>query len=151
MQPRTQVYVTVANHLGRYLGTNIDLHQNKTEVYKVIVDKKQRKLAGWKSKLLSQSAILVLINSMIQASPIYQLADFNLPKRYSSHIDVISTNFTNFFWGFKGDKPPMHLPQQEKNFFTKGAGSTWTSTKYFKGNLERDPVNTSQPFWAWRV
>ncbi|KAF7842464.1 putative RNA-directed DNA polymerase [Senna tora] len=147
--------VTTTTQLGRYLGTNIDLHQNKTEVYKEIVEKIQSKLVGWKSKLLSQAARLVLINSVIQPSPIYQLAAFKLPKKFASQIDAISTNF---FWGFRGDKPTMHLLNRKKLFLPKSLGvdhsngmfSNWVKNKYFKGNLEQNPTATSQPSWAWR-
>ncbi|KAF7834830.1 ABC transporter G family member 39-like [Senna tora] len=41
--------VSVVNQLGMYLGTKIDSFQNKTDVYKEIVDKFNGKLARWKS------------------------------------------------------------------------------------------------------
>lgn len=44
--------VRIVNCLGKYLGVNIDLHQNKKEVYKDMVDRIQNKLHGWKAQLL---------------------------------------------------------------------------------------------------
>lgn len=165
------------NRLGKYLGVKIDFHQNKKEVYKEIVDRIQGKLNGWKAQLLSQAGRFTLAQSVLQSIPIYQFSTLAFPKKYTDKIDSLTNNF---FWGYKNDRPAMHLLKKSIVFSPKNLGGTglrfshlvnqallakqvwkfhsqptsvlsqWISSKYFKDNMDSHPTSTTQPSWVWK-
>ncbi|KAF7835780.1 ribonuclease H [Senna tora] len=166
-----------SNKLGKYLGVNVDNKVNSVELYKELVEKLESKLAGWKSRLLSQSGRLTLIQSVLQSSPIYQLSVMHMPNKYADKIDALSTNF---YWGHNSNKAPIHLASRKKIFRSKDKGglglrqtslfnkallakqvwrivsqptsiySKWACAKYFKCNLESPPKKTTQPSAIWK-
>ncbi|KAF7808324.1 ribonuclease H [Senna tora] len=166
-----------SNKLGKYLGVKVDNKVNSVELYKELVEKLESKLAGWKSRLLSQSGRLTLIQSVLQSSPIYQLSVMHMPNKYADKIDALSTNF---YWGHNSNKAPIHLASRKKIFRSKDKGglglrqtslfnkallakqvwhivsqptsiySKWACAKYFKCNLESPPKKTTQPSAIWK-
>ncbi|KAF7841604.1 putative RNA-directed DNA polymerase [Senna tora] len=173
----TTLGAKTSNKLGKYLGVKVDNKVNSAELYKELVEKLESKLAGWKSRLLSQSERLTLIQSVLQSSPIYQLSVMHMPNKYADKIDALSTNF---YWGHNSNKAPIHLASRKKIFRSKDKGglglrqtclfnkalmakqvwrivsqpssiySKWACAKYFKCNLETPPKKTTQPSAIWK-
>lgn len=102
---------------------------------------------------------------------------FQFPKYIAQKFDSITTNF---FWGFRGDKPAMHLsayhnlcrPRNQgglglrsfhltnrallaKQFWNiynnqGSVTSKWIIGKYFHGSLQNNAVVTTQPSRVWK-
>ncbi|KAF7813166.1 phenolic glucoside malonyltransferase 2-like [Senna tora] len=80
-----------------------------------MMEKIESKLAGWKAKLLSQSARLTLLKSVLQSIPVYQLAVAPMPLKYANRIDAENILFLkgmmflhrmNFIWRVVNDALP---------------------------------------------
>lgn len=163
-------------NLGKYLGVYVDSPSHKTN-FSEMVDKLNRKLSGWKARLLSQAGRLVLVKSVLTSLPLYRMSSFTFLKKILSQMDSI---ITNFFWGYKGNKPAIHLlmknylqiPKRDGGLGIKSFSlmnqallakqfwritqhqtslfSRWTISKYFKGSIESLPKASSQPSVAWK-
>ncbi|KAG6707860.1 hypothetical protein I3842_06G053300 [Carya illinoinensis] len=56
----------------------------------------QKKLAGWKSKLLSYGGNIILIKHILNTMPIHLMSVLKLPKGVFKRLQLI---FSNFLWG----------------------------------------------------
>lgn len=63
--------ISYSPSLGRYLGSNLDHHSTTTDLFNELLQSFNHKLAGWKSKLLSQAGRLTLATSVLQSLPLY--------------------------------------------------------------------------------
>ncbi|KAF7843911.1 uncharacterized protein G2W53_000816 [Senna tora] len=154
----------------------LEKYATLADLFNELVEKVESKLAGWKSRLLSQIGRLTLIKSVLQASPIYQLSVLPMPNKYADRIDALSTNF---YWGHN-NKSGIHLAAKQKLFKSRVRGglglrqtslfnkalmakqvwrvvsqpasvySQWARAKYFSNNLELLPKKTTQPAAIWR-
>lgn len=105
--------------LGKYLGVFVDDLKEQRQNFMALVAKIDKRLAGWKSRLLSQASRLVLIKSMLAADPVYPLSTFRAPQYVTSKID---SQMVNFFWGFNNGAPRMHLSVADWLFRLKNLG-----------------------------
>ncbi|GKB96085.1 hypothetical protein Tco_0982222 [Tanacetum coccineum] len=62
-------------HLSKYLGLPLVIGRSKKVVFQNILDKITKKLSGWKEKTLSICGKEVLLKSMAQAIPIYNVGN----------------------------------------------------------------------------
>ncbi|KAL5578759.1 hypothetical protein UlMin_011201 [Ulmus minor] len=85
--------------LSHYLGLPL-FHSNKVSDFSFIVDKLDRKLAAWKSKLLSKDSRLVLIKYVGLAIPNYVMQSVSLPKTACSRLD---SRIRKFCWGTRAE------------------------------------------------
>ena len=53
----------------------------------------QKKLQGWKAKLLSQASRTTLIASVLQAMPLYTFSFFRVPETICNKLDAITRAF----------------------------------------------------------
>lgn len=53
----------------------------------------EKKLAGWKRKLLSPGGRIILIKHVLQSLPIYNIATMDPPKAILNIIEAIYVNF----------------------------------------------------------
>ena len=63
----------LAENLGSYLGVPIQQGRDSKGTYKSVILKMQRKLAGWKSKVLSFAGRVTLAKSMLAVRPSYYM------------------------------------------------------------------------------
>lgn len=84
----------------RYLGTPLFFDKNRKANFEPLLKKYYSTLEGWKSKLLSQAGRTVLIKSILQAYPTYQMQVLALPKETLDQLDHIQRNF----WWKKEEK-----------------------------------------------
>ncbi|KAJ3689098.1 hypothetical protein LUZ61_018262 [Rhynchospora tenuis] len=80
----------------KYLGLPLTLHKPDRFAYQQIIDKLQRKLAGWKSSLLTRAGRVMLTSSVLSSIPVYFMSVFKLPAWVIKAIDRIRRNF---IWG----------------------------------------------------
>lgn len=76
-----------------YLGVPLHCRRLKTEDWKIIINKIQKKLDNWKDKILSLGDRVILVNAVLSAIPIYWLTIFKIPVKVRKIIDKIRRNF----------------------------------------------------------
>lgn len=163
--------------LGRYLGSTLDHNSKTPDLFNELLERFNSKLSRWKSKLLSQAGHLTLASSVLQSLPLYQMSVFKFPIHMARKFDSI---VANFFWGYRHDRPAMHLSaftnlsrpknqgglglrsfaltnqallaKQFWNFYNNqtSLSSHWVIGKYFHGSLHNDMVHTTQPSRVWK-
>ncbi|MBA0722073.1 hypothetical protein Golax_009555 [Gossypium laxum] len=94
------------DNLGKYLGVPL-LHQRVTkETFQYIVDNMRKKLAGWKSKLLSLADRITLAKGVLATIPIYAMQSTKIPKGVCHEMEKI---ICNFGWGKTEEKKGLNL------------------------------------------
>lgn len=88
-----------------YLGMLILHHRLKSSHLKYLHDRVQRRLGGWKCKLLSRETILILIQAVTSTIPAYAMNTCMLPSKLVERLE--RTN-QNFFWGDNDQRRSMH-------------------------------------------
>ena len=76
-------------YLGMPLGTS---HKSST-IWNPILEKIERKLAGWKKMYLSKGGRLTLLKSTISSLPTYFLSLFTIPMHVANKIERLQRNF----------------------------------------------------------
>jgi hypothetical protein len=64
----------------RYLGLPMNTRKLNNKDRKVIEDRIEKRLSGWKGKMLTVGGRLVLINSVLSSLPMFMMSFFELPK-----------------------------------------------------------------------
>lgn len=80
----------------KYLGLPLLVTGTRKLMFQEVVGPVQKRLQGWKGKLLSQALRGTLIKSVAQALPSYVMSSFVLPKSVRKKIDGI---ICKFWWG----------------------------------------------------
>ena len=80
----------------KYLSLPSIIGKSKVEIFNEIKEKVERKLLGWKEKLLSVGGREILIKAIAQAIPTYTMSYFQIPK---SLCDEIEAMMRKFWWG----------------------------------------------------
>lgn len=122
--------VKYRNKVGKYLGVDIDFNQSKKSFFEETAEMIHKRLSGWEARLLSQAGRLVLIKYVLQSILVYPMSTFLFPKKYTEKLDSLCINF---FWGFKGDKPRLHLLNRNfvhnhKHLGGLGIKNNWTTS-----------------------
>ncbi|CAN1129754.1 Putative ribonuclease H protein At1g65750 [Linum perenne] len=105
--------------LGRYLGVPI-LHERVTShPYQDILDRIDKKLAGWKVKTLSLAGRVTLAQSVLAAIPAYAMQTSVLPVNTCEEID---RRIRNFVWGTTSEERKVSLVAWEKICLPKEKG-----------------------------
>lgn len=76
-------YLDILIKKGRYLCSD----------FSFLLDRVQDKLAGWKSKFLSQAGRAVLIDSVLYSLPVYLASACFIPKKVVAFINKLCANF----------------------------------------------------------
>ncbi|OMO88024.1 reverse transcriptase [Corchorus olitorius] len=101
----TSINIPVTDSIDKYLGFPILDKKPKKAHCKLIVDKINAKLAGWKAKLLSPADRKVLISSSLTATASYYMQGMLLP---ASSLNAIDRACRNFLWGSSDNNKKMH-------------------------------------------
>jgi len=89
-----------------YLGMPLGASYKSVSTWKGVVEKIERKLAGWKRLYLSKGGRLTLIKSTLSNLPSYLLSLFPIPLRVANRLEKIQRDF---LWGGIGDEAKFHL------------------------------------------
>lgn len=89
----------------KYLGLPLVLGQSKKGFFEEIQSRIDKRIQGWKERLLSKAGQEVLIKSIAQAIPNYVMSCFLFPKFI---LDGIRSLITNFWWGQRKGEKKMH-------------------------------------------
>jgi hypothetical protein len=89
-----------------YLGLPLGASFKASSVWNPILEKIERRLAGWKKLFLSKGGRITLLKSTLASLPTYYLSLFTIPKHVAARIEKLQRNF---LWGGWGDDFKHHL------------------------------------------
>lgn len=90
----------------KYLGVPLHYLKLRREDLQPIIDKIIKRICGWRGRLLSYEAKLVLLQTCIASIPTYLMYVIKFPKWA---IKAIPSQMARFFWGNLGDNHKYHL------------------------------------------
>ena len=90
----------------KYLGLPLGAKFKDKSIWNPILEKIERKLAGWKKLYLSKGGRVTLIKSTLSNLPTYFLSLFPIPASVANRIARLQRDF---LWGGLGDEPKFHL------------------------------------------
>ena len=74
--------------------------------WKGVDERFQKRLSGWKGKLLSSGGKLVLINSVLSSLPMFMFLFFEIPREVLKKLDFYRSRF---FWQSNENKKKYRL------------------------------------------
>ena len=86
----------VGSLLMTYLGMPLGASHQSPTVWNPILEKFERKLAGWKKIYLSKGGRLTLLKSTLSNLPTYYLSLFTIPTHVANKIERVQRDF---LWG----------------------------------------------------
>jgi hypothetical protein len=85
----------------KYLGIPLHYEKLRREDLQPLIDKILKRIAGWRGKLLSYAARVLLIKTCLASIRIYLLSFFKFPKWA---LDLINSQMANYLWNDTKDK-----------------------------------------------
>ncbi|KAL4653850.1 hypothetical protein ACB092_01G335600 [Castanea dentata] len=79
-----------------YLGMPLGASHNSPSIWNPILERIERKLAGWKKLYLSKGGRLMLLKSTLSSLPTYFLSLFTIPTHVANKIEKLQRDF---LWG----------------------------------------------------
>lgn len=130
-----------------YLGANIGTNPRRKLFWKPLLEKMDKKSAGWKTSL-NQAGRKVLVKACLNSLPIYWFQLHRIPKGILSSID---RKRRNFFWGELPENPnnpqrKLHLVNWKDICKPKHKGGLGLDNIYSK-NL----ALLSKWWWKWNT
>ncbi|KAJ1272904.1 hypothetical protein BS78_06G238600 [Paspalum vaginatum] len=104
-----------------YLGVPLHFDKLSREDLQPLVDKMLKRVAGWRGKLLSYGARLVLIKSCLASIPVYLLSFIKFPKWA---LKLLNTHMANCLWNDVEGNRKYHLANWESVAMCKDFGGT---------------------------
>ena len=77
----------------RYLGIPMHYIRHQNSDWKGVDERFQKRLSGWKGKLLSAGGKLVLINSVLSSLPLFMFLFFEVPCVVLKKLDFYGSRF----------------------------------------------------------
>ena len=79
----------LGSYLIRYLAIPMHFRKLCNKDGKAVEERFEKKLSGWKGKLLTVWGRLVLINSVLSSLPMFMMSFFEVPKGVLKKIDYL--------------------------------------------------------------
>jgi hypothetical protein len=89
-----------------YLGLPLGAIFKRKTIWNSVVERMEKRLAGWKKHYLSKGGRLTLIKSTLSSLPSYYLSLFPLPMDVAHRLEKLQRDF---LWGGMGDEHKFHL------------------------------------------
>jgi hypothetical protein len=89
-----------------YSGLPLGASYKSVSIWNGVIEKMERRLAGWKRMYLSKGGWLTLLKSTLSNLPTYLLSLFPIPVRVANRLDNIRKAF---LWGGIGDEAKFHF------------------------------------------
>lgn len=125
-----------------YLGLPLTIKKPTREQYMPLIEKVEKRLGGWKGKLLSRGGRLQLVQSVLLAIPVYYMSCFKLPQWVIQAIDRLRRRF---LWGTNGDSSKgLSLTNWENVCMRKDCGGIGVS------NLNLTNISLLLRWW-WKA
>ena len=123
-----------------YLGMPLGASYKAVSVWDPILEKMERRLAGWKKLYLSKGGRLTLLKSTLSSLPTYFLSLFTIPVSVAHRIEKLQRYF---LWGGMGEEFKHHLVDWDKVCTPKEKGGfgVRSMTLFNKALLGK---------WLWR-
>jgi len=77
----------------QYLGLPMHYRKLYNKDWKLIEERIEKKLSGWKGKHLSYGGRLVLINSVLSSLPMFMMYFFEVPRGVLKKIEYFRSRF----------------------------------------------------------
>ena len=90
----------------KYLGLPLGAKFKDLSVWNPILERMERRLAGWKRMYLSKGGKVTLIKSSLLSLPIYFLSFLPLPGKVAKRMKKLQRDF---LWNGIGGEPKIHL------------------------------------------
>ena len=104
-------WVHVASLPLTYLGLPLGASFKSKSIWAGVVEKMEKRLAGWKRMHLSKGGRVTLIKSTLSSLPTYYLSLFPIPMSIASRIEKLQRDF---LWGGFEDERKLHLVNWKK-------------------------------------
>ncbi|CAN1164676.1 Putative ribonuclease H protein At1g65750 [Linum perenne] len=98
--------IQATQDLGRYLGVPIIHGRNSKHLYQYLIDRMEKKLAGWKVGSLSLAGRVSLAMSVLNSLPTYAMQTTLLPAKI---CEIIDRKIRSFIWGSIDGERKVHL------------------------------------------
>jgi hypothetical protein len=105
------LYCRIGSLSSQYLGMPLGASYKVSAIWNPIIEKIERRLAGWQKIYLSKGGRLTLLKSTLSSLPTYYLSLFPIPVSVAKRIECIQWNF---FWGDMGEDHKFHLMAWDK-------------------------------------
>ena len=90
----------------KYLGLPVGAKFKDLSVWNPILERMERRLAGWKRMYLSKGDKVTLIKSLLSSLPTYFFSILPLPGKVAKHVEKLQRDF---LWNEIGGEPKIHL------------------------------------------
>ncbi|KAG8367282.1 hypothetical protein BUALT_Bualt16G0056200 [Buddleja alternifolia] len=94
------------NHKIKHLGLPFCKPATRSSDFNELIDRVDKKLAGWKAKCLAHAGRNVLVKSVAQSIPIYFMSLYYIPR---SVCDSLDKKMRNFWWGDRDENRHIYL------------------------------------------
>jgi len=94
----------------RYLGIPMHFRKLFNKDWKAIEERIEKRLSGWKGKMLTSGGRLVLINSVLSSLPMFMMSFFELPRGVLENLDCFRSRF---YWQNDQHKKKYRLVKWE--------------------------------------
>jgi hypothetical protein len=95
----------------KYLGLPLGAHFKDSTIWNPIIEKMERKLAGWKRLYLSKGGKVTLIKSTLSNLPTYFLSLFPIPAGVAHRLEKLQREF---LWNGMEGESKFHLVRWTK-------------------------------------
>ena len=95
----------------KYLGVPLGAAFKEKAISNPVLEKVERRLAGWKCLYLSKGGLVTLIKSTLPSIPTYLLSLFPLPASVAHRLEKLQRDF---LWGGIGEEKRFHLIRWDK-------------------------------------
>ncbi|KAJ0797670.1 putative RNA-directed DNA polymerase [Helianthus annuus] len=89
----------------KYLGIQVGAKMGRINSWEPIIEVFQKRLSGWKSRVLSIGGRVVLIKSVLESLPVYYFSLFKVPVMVKNKLEAM---IKRFLWGGNSDANKIH-------------------------------------------